>query len=265
MVTRYTEINKLKDNLTIKTSDLAGLKSASNLKYLKINNATFENLKLINLYIDKATELEYLDLTGSVGLVMTAAFPDQTGIYPFCPVPMEWRFLTKLKTISLRNCGLTPTKIDNFIIGLSQVVAQGLGSATSGNKLYIDGDNGAPTGLSATQINYLEGEGWQIIQGAASTSLPYYTSTGSPILVNAAVSLATPLNNGEGETVIVSVSGLMLGGNNSISLSTDLSALPNVDVTAVVLADGELTVTVTNNTGDDDVTIPTLNFNIYIS
>jgi hypothetical protein len=258
MVNRLSEIIKLKDNTTIKYSDLSGLKSSSNLKYLRINDATFENVRLLDLYIDNSKELEYLDLSGSVGIILNTAFPDITGIYPHCPVPMEWRYLTKLKTIALRDCGLTPTKIDNLIIGLSQVVAKGLGSAVTGNKLYIDGTNGAPTSLSSTQLAYLEGEGWEIIHSqSAATPLPVFGQN----VFTAAVSFSETFDNGIGETVIVTLNGLVMGGNYNIVLNTVLD--PGIEVSANVTDDDELTVTVLNGTTDDDVTIPTLNFNIY--
>lgn len=74
---------------------------------------------------------------------------------------------------------------------------------------------------------------------------------------------STPtLNNSDFDTQVYTVNGLVVGGNYNIQLATVIP--DNVTAVAQVIANNTVRVTVTNNTGDDGLQLPSLTFKIYI-
>ncbi len=266
-------------NTIINPCDIQQLKDARNMKCLTINKAIFNNFKLSDLQIQNSLEIKYLELQGSTGLkVLPTAQPAQLGTYN-APVPFSWANLTMVGIMNLRDMGLTPQYMDNLIIGLSQVIPLGLGSASTVKKIYLDGNNSAPTATSATQLAQLQSLGWTVYHSDMTKAAEMEQSPccagdcvdcgGTPILptlITVNVALAGAMDNGQLEIVTVNVPGLVLGGNNNVQLATDISALvtSGLVITHNIVANDTLNVTIENQTGNDGLTVPTLQYNIYV-
>ena len=280
MVPSVFESITIAQNTVITQCTIQHLRGASNLKCFTLKKVVFQQMyKLSDLPIDKSPVLQYLDLTGSTGLlVLPDAHPSETGVYSFSPVPFSWSALTKLGVLIFRDMGLSARFIDNLIIGLAQVSAQGLGSAATVKKIYLDGANAAPTALSASHLAQLQSLGFEVYHSdvAKSAEMEPNPCCGGdcvdcnqvtpPTLITVNAAVAGTMDNGQYQAVTVNVPGLVLGGNNNVQLATDISALVAAGwvVSHQVIANDTLNVIIENQTGEDGQVFPTIQYNIYI-
>lgn len=266
-------------NAIIDSCTIQGIRGSKNLKCLSLKKASFNNYKLSDLPIDKSTEIQFLDLSGTNGLKVLPNAQNVIGIYQ-SPVPFSWSELTKLSVINLRDAGLSASYVDNFIIGLSQVATAGLGSASLTKVIYLDGLNSNPTPISANALATLTTLGFTLYHSdpTKATELEPNPCCGSdcvecgggvtpnpiiPIVLNIP---ETILSNAGSQTYSFNVQGVVIGGNNNIVPASILPSpdFDTIDIEAYVTANDTINVTITND-GGDNITVPSFNFNVFIN
>lgn len=112
-------------------------------------------------------------------------------------------------------------------------------------------------------------EGVEYCQFKLKIMVPAATSTGSGstgVTVKTVTVNFDPIDNGQVSYVDVSVPGMILGNNFTISRVTDLSSLEDdfVMITEKVISNETLRVYVENQSGEDGVVIPAITYKIYL-
>jgi hypothetical protein len=263
-------------NSIINPCSIQGLKGAKNLKCLTLSKVIFDNYKLSDLPIDKSFELKYLNLQGSTGLKILPMAQNVIGTYN-APVPFEWKNLTMLGILNFRDMGLTPAAIDNLIIGFSQVAPLGIGSASAIKKIYLDGNNSAPTSASATQLASLSTLGWTVYHSDLTKIAELEPNPccggdcvdcGNTIAPIVPIMLSVPstsISNANGHVHVFNIPGVVVGGNNNLVPASILGTeFDTIEIDAVVTANDTVTITITNN-GGSDVMLPAFNYNLFIN
>lgn len=92
------------------------------------------------------------------------------------------------------------------------------------------------------------------------------TSDEVVVVKTVTVEFESTIDNGQAAFVDVDVPGMILGQKFTISRKTDLSSLENeyVFITEKIVSSEVLRVLVENQSGEDGVTIPTIEYNIYL-
>lgn len=92
------------------------------------------------------------------------------------------------------------------------------------------------------------------------------SNTGNSVVVRTVTAEFDPIDNGQIRFVDISVPGLALGQNYTISRATDLSDLEDdfVMISEKVVKNNELRVYVQNESGEDGVQVPEITYKIYL-
>ncbi len=257
-----TEHITITTNAIVKPYYLRDFKNAPNLKSFTANNVAFGGgFRPEYFYFDNCKKLEIINLQSSTGIgINDAKFV--TGIYQFSPIPFTWRHLLKLGILNFRNCGFTSDQIDDLIIGLSQVISLGMGFQALNKFIIIDGVNGNPSNASLPYITTLQNAGWTVVHSdqTGSTEIPNTQER----TINVSYQLAGTISNGEMVTTNVNVPNLVQASNHNVVLVTEITGISGLVVEYQVTANNTLTVVTKIVDGDDDLSIPTLNFKIFI-
>lgn len=141
----------LADNLTLEPQALVGLRTSLNLQSVVISNLQATNgFRLENLCLENCKELASITLAGTLGINILPT-PSKLPI-PQKSVPLNWKGLTKVSSISFGNCSFNSEEVDELIIGLSEVINLGFGSSVLTVKtILLNGANAKPT-LTNTKV-----------------------------------------------------------------------------------------------------------------
>jgi hypothetical protein len=163
---KYLQSVTIAPNSILTNSSNAGVETWQNLQTLILDGASAQGVTLRDLRIDKCTELSSLSLNGVIGL---GILENNAANALLTSVPATWKFLTRLKTVSFANCGLTKEQVSKLIIDWCATCKLGMGSSNAtGNSLVINGLNAKPD-LTIPEV--VAAKAWLLANGWTVTHL----------------------------------------------------------------------------------------------